>query len=175
MILDLVEANNPVLTQVSQAFDFDNPQMDPQELFENLRDTMCRNNGVGLSAPQVGISLRVFVIGNPGDPDSVIPVFNPKIVDFQSNTITIEEGCLTFPGLYVKVKRPNVIRARYTTHSNVTDTIKFDGYTARAFQHEYDHLDGKLYLSRANRYHLDKAKKQKVKMDKLRERNAGKY
>jgi len=175
MILDLVSQNDEVLNRVAEPFNFENPQMDPVELFENLRDTMCHNNGVGLSAPQVGISLRVFVVGNPADVGSVIPVFNPKIVDYVGELSTIEEGCLTFPGLYVKVRRPETIRVRYTTQENVTDTIKFDGYTARVFQHEYDHLDGILYTSRANRYHLEKAQKQKSKMDKLRAKNVGKY
>jgi|SRR5210317_1391757 peptide deformylase len=175
MILNLVTPNDSVLKQVAEPFNFDNPQMDPTELFHNLRDTMCQNNGIGLAAPQVGIPLRVFVIGNPADPDSAIPVFNPKIVDFSELTVPDEEGCLTFPGLYIRIKRSRTIRARYTTHENVTDTIKFDGLTARAFQHEYDHLDGVLYLNRANRYHIDRAKRQKSKMDKLRAKNVGRY
>ena len=175
MIKELVEKNHKVLKQVADRFDFDNPQIDPTELYHTLRDTMCENNGIGLAAPQIGIPLRVFVIGNPGDPETVIPVFNPKIVDASKEFMTEEEGCLTFAGLYIRIKRSRTIRARYTTHEGVTDTIKFDGMTARAFQHEYDHLDGVLYTSRANRYHLDKAKKQKLKMDKLRMKNAGKW
>lgn len=175
MIKELVKSNHEILKQVAEPFNFENPQMDPVELFHNLRDTMCENKGVGLAAPQIGIPLRVFVIGNPGDPDNVIPVFNPKIVDFSEEVSSQEEGCLTFPALYIKVKRSRVIRARYTTQENITDTIKFDGLTARAFQHEYDHLNGVLYLNRANRYHIDKGKKQKAKMEKLRMKNAGRY
>jgi len=170
MILDLIDGKSPELTQESTPFDFDGV-FDATELFENLKETMIEHRGVGLSAVQCGIPLRVFVLGNWNDPDTVMSVFNPRIVD-QSKEMTVEEeGCLTFPGLYVKVKRHDWIRVRYTTHEGVTDTIKLGGMTARIFQHEMDHLNGILYTRKANRYHLEQAQKQKKKLDKLRRNN----
>jgi peptide deformylase len=169
MIYNLVEQTDPVLHNPTAAFDFDNPQIDPVELFENLKETMIANRGYGLSAPQVGIPLSVFVIGHPDDPNNIFPVFNPKIVDFDG-VVDEEEGCLTYPGLFIKMKRPATIRARYTTHLGVTDTIKFGGFTSRAFQHEYDHVIGKVFTKRATGLQLDRAKKQKKKLDKLRQK-----
>jgi len=170
MILDLIDGKSPELTQESTPFDFDGA-FDATELFQNLKETMIEHRGVGLSAVQCGIPLRVFVLGNWNDPDTVMSVFNPRIVD-QSKEMTVEEeGCLTFPGLYVKVKRHDWIRVRYTTHEGVTDTIKLGGMTARIFQHEMDHLNGILYTRKANRYHLEQAQKQKKKLDKLRRNN----
>lgn len=174
MIYNLVQDTDPVLHTPAEKFDFDNPQMDPVELFENLKETMIANRGVGLAAPQVGIPLAVFVVGHPDDPNNVFPVFNPKIVDFDGS-IKEEEGCLSYPGLFIKMERPAIIRARYTTHLNVTDTIKFGGFTARAFQHEYDHILGKVFTKEATSLQLDRAKKQKKKLDKLRRKNFTNY
>jgi peptide deformylase len=171
MILELVEKNHSALVNATQAFDFANPPVDPQELFENLRDTMVANRGVGLAANQVGLPYSVFVVGHPDDPESVFSVFNPKIVDSSEGEVLAEEGCLTFPGLFVKIKRPSVIRVRYTTHTGVTDTIKFEGMTARIFQHEYDHLNGTRHVDRASRFHLEQAERQKKKLDRLRKKN----
>ena len=140
-------------------------------LFDILRAAMCENRGVGLSASQIGIMTRAFVIGNPSDPDNVIAVFNPRIVDTSPEIETYEEGCLSFPVLYLKIKRPVGIRARYTNQHNVTDTMKFTGFTARIFQHEYDHLNGILYTNRATSYHLALAQKQLRSLNKLREKN----
>jgi len=171
MILDLIDSKNSQLAEVSTEFDF-NGKLNATELFENLKETMIEHKGVGLSAIQCGIPVRVFVLGNWNEPDTVMSIFNPRIVD-QSKEITVEEeGCLTFPGLYVKVKRHDWIRVRYTTHEGVTDTIKLGGMTARIFQHEMDHLNGILYTRRANRYHLEQAQKQKKKLDKMRKRHS---
>ena len=140
-------------------------------LFDILRAAMCENRGVGLSASQIGIMTRAFVIGNPSDPDNVIAVFNPRIVDTSPEIETYEEGCLSSPGLYLKIKRAVGIRARYTNQHNVTDTMKFTGFTSRIFQHEYDHLNGILYTNRATSYHLALAQKQLRSLNKLREKN----
>ena len=175
MKYELVSMYDPILYEPTEKFDFDNPQMDPTELFEKLKETMLANRGVGLAAPQVGIPLDVFVVGHPDDPENVFSVFNPKIVDSTGEEIDEEEGCLSFPGLFVKVKRPSKIRMRYSDHSGETDTLVFEGFTARVIQHEYDHLQGLTYTKRAGRLRTEKAKKQKKKLDKLRKNNLTKY
>ena len=168
--LELVEANDRVLHEPTIPFDFDKPPIDPDQLFALLAEMMIEKRGVGLAANQVGLPYSVFVIGDPTNTEGIIPVFNPQILDRSGEQYYAEEGCLTYPGLYVKIKRYNQIRTRYTTNANVTDTIKLTGITSRIFQHEFDHLEGVRFTSRANLYHLDKAKKDLKKMNKMKRR-----
>jgi peptide deformylase len=109
-------------------------------------------------------------MGDPNNPDSIFSVFNPTIVNSEG-TSDMEEGCLSFSGLFVKVKRPAVIRVRFSGHDGYVDTTDFSGYTARVFQHEYDHLQGITFTNRASKIRLDRAIKQKVKLDKIRKKN----
>jgi len=169
--LELVEPNDPVLLEPTMPFDFNKPPIDPDQLFAQLAEIMVENKGMGLAANQVGIPYSVFVVGDPSNPDSVIPVFNPKILTRTGDLYYAEEGCLTYPGLYVKIKRYNQIRTRYTTNANVTDTIKLSGITSRIFQHEYDHLEGVRFTQRATSYHLGKARKTLKQLQKLRKKN----
>jgi len=163
----ILELTNEILKEPTQRFDFSNPPMDPVKLFNDLRDTMVDNKGLGLAANQVGIPYNVFVIGNPHIPESIFSVFNPTIVDYAKSIELGEEGCLSFPNLFVKVKRPTMIKARFSGHNGKVETIKFDGFTARAFQHEFDHLQGTLFTQQASKFHLDRAKHNKKKLDRL--------
>jgi peptide deformylase len=113
-------------------------------------------NGLGLAANQVGVPYRVFAMR--GAPENFV-CFNPRIVQAAAENIILEEGCLSFPGLLVKVKRPKHIRVRFQTPNGDTRTETFIGMTARIFQHELDHLDGRLYFNRANKYHKEIAMK----------------
>ncbi len=154
MILDLVPCNHPILRQPAPKFDFADPLTDPIDLAKNLTETMLANNGIGLSANQCGLPYRVFVIAaNP-----VICCFNPIIVDSSGEHLYMEEGCLSFPGLYVRVKRPRRVKMRYTEPNGNIVTQTFDGITARVAQHEYDHLNGVLHTHRANKIHLERAR-----------------
>lgn len=172
MIIKLVDASNSLLHQECQAFDFENPQIDPHQLVEDLADTMTHNRGVGLSANQVGYNLKVFVMGNPDKPEDVFTVFNPKIVSYGEEVMLAEEGCLSYPGLFIKIKRPNTIRVRFTNAMGYTDTVTLSGLDARVFQHEFDHMMGISHIGRASRFHLEQAKRQQKKLQKLRKRNA---
>lgn len=174
-MIELLKGNDPLLKQACSEFDFENGYtmedgtvLKAKELYELLRDKMIEYHGVGLSASQLGIMTRVFVIGNPGDRDSVIGIFNPIIVDYDEETVVYEEGCVSYPGLFVKIKRPRGIRVRYRGWDGEADTTRYEGYTARVFQHEYDHLNGVTFQSRANRYHLEQAKNFKNKADRKR-------
>lgn len=172
MILNLVSPHDPRLRQPTQRFDFDNPPMDPKELIDNLVETMVAKRGVGLSANQVGLPYSVFVIGHPDVPEDIITVFNPTIVSEDNHIVLAEEGCLSFEGLFVKIKRPESIRARFTNERGETDTIRLSGFTARAFQHEYDHLQGIVFTDIASKYHLDQGRRQQKKLMKLRKQRA---
>lgn len=157
---DLVDSNDPILKQKMERFDFSDPPMDPHEIAHILAQTMIKNDGLGLAANQVGLPYRVFaVVGNP-----ILCCFNPIIVDVSEDQLMMEEGCLSYPNLFVKIKRPQVIRIRYTRPDGVTTTEQYQDLTARVMQHELDHLDGICHLSRANSFHLEQAKKKARKV-----------
>jgi peptide deformylase len=113
-------------------------------------------NGLGLAAVQVGVPYNIFAMR--GNPENFV-CFNPRIVQASEQQIVLEEGCLSYPGLIVKVKRPQHVRVRFQTPNGDTLTKQFTGMTARVFQHEMDHLNGVVYFNRASRYHREKALK----------------
>lgn len=162
MIKEILDRTAPILREEMPAFDFRNPIMDPLQLYTDLAETMRENNGMGLSANQIGVRTRAFVMRG----EEILGVFNPRVVDESSETVILEEGCLSYPNLFVKVKRPKSIKVRFTTPDGQTTTKTFTGMTARVFLHELDHLDGIAHTSRANRYHLDQAKKLVKKLKK---------
>lgn len=151
MILPLVPATDPILREPCEPFIF-GAGVNAQELVENMIETMETMKGLGLAANQVGVPYRVFVtLGEP------FCCFNPRIVDTSDGFKLLEEGCLTYPGLHVKIKRPTAIRIRYQDYTGETHTKKFIGMTARVIQHEMDHLDGVIFYNKASRYHRDAA------------------
>jgi peptide deformylase len=148
------------LTKSAAPFNFKTPPFDPIEFAKDIVHTMYQYNGIGLAANQIGINYRIFALR--GTPENIV-AFNPKIVTFSEETIDMEEGCLSFPGLVVKIKRPRHIRARFQLPNGETVTKQYTGMTARIFQHELDHLDGTLYYNRAPRIIRDKAFKRMKK------------
>ena len=152
----IVKFPNQILTQSTQPFDFSNPFQDPIELSLELMKEMNDNNGIGLAANQIGKPYAVFTM--KGYPDNFV-CFNPKIVNTSDDMVEMEEACLSFPGVVLKIKRPSQVRLRFQMPSGLTDTKTFDGLTARTIQHEIEHLNGELFINKANRYHRDKAMK----------------
>jgi peptide deformylase len=152
--MNLVNRNDPILTGVCNEFDFHNPPFDPTEFAQQLVKNMYDWNGIGLAANQVGVPYRVFAMR--GSPENFV-CFNPKIVTFSNENIVLEEGCLTYNGLIVKIKRPKHIRVRFTMANGETVTRQFTGMSARIFQHELDHLNGIIFYKRANRFHKEQA------------------
>jgi peptide deformylase len=160
MIYNLVDKFDPILKLKVPDFDFSNPPINPEQLFRDMKETMITNRGIGLSCNQCGLPYRMFVFGLYDDPDNIVGCFNPKITSvLGDDVVSLEEGCLSFPGTFVKVKRPESIRVRYTTYNGVTDTIKFNGLSARIFQHELDHLNGFTFRDRVSRLVWDKSQK----------------
>ena len=165
----MLDQKDPMLKVSSQQFDFDvgytlpnGDHLDASDLFDILKTNMIANKVMGLSAIQMGIMSRVFVMGNYDDPSSVMEVLNPKITDFSDNISIMEESCASYPGLFVKIKRPTTIRARYTKVDGEVRTDSFGGLTARVFQHQYDLLDGLNFRDLANKYHLEQAEKKRA-------------
>jgi len=144
---------NEILTRECEDFDFEKDNA--KELAEELVNVMVDNNGIALSAPQIGKNVRVFALNTTPK----IVMFNPKIVWKSENEIYMEEGCLSFPKMMIKIKRPESVRVRYKMPNGQVETRKFSGLTARNILHEMDHLDGVLFTARASKYHLEKAKK----------------
>ena len=155
MNYSLVDPKDPILKSVAEPFDFSNPEIAPLDLAEGLSELMLSYNGLGIAAPQCGIPFRVLVLCG----EELIPIFNPKIVDVSEETVLLEEGCLTYPGLVVKVRRPKKIKVRYAEPNGNVVTKIFDGMTARILQHEIDHLDGICFIDRASMIYKEQALK----------------
>jgi len=167
MIYDLVDEMDPILQEQMPVFDFKDPPIDPVELATNLTETMLKNNGMGLAAPQCGLRYRCFVVAaNP-----VIAVFNPRILDYTKTEelqIKLDEGCLTYPNIFLKVNRPRIIKVRYTMPNGQFTTEQFHGMTSRIFQHEFDHLEGVTMFDHVSRLQADRARtKAKKRLSKL--------
>lgn len=154
--MELVSGSNPILTKECLEFDFSNPPFDPIEFAKDIVKFMLENNGIGLAANQVGVPYRIFAMR--GMPQHFV-CFNPRIVATGEEQVVLEEACLSYPGLVVKVKRPKNIRVRFTMANGETRTEIFHGITARIFQHEMDHLNGIVFYNRANLFHREKALK----------------
>lgn len=154
MELHLVDSTDPALTNPCLTFDFQNPPFDPVDFSRDLLHSLLDHNGIGLAANQVGVPYRIFAMR--GHPENFV-CFNPKVVQPSEQQILLEEGCLTFPGLFVKVKRPQHLRIRWTMPNGETRSDTFTGMSARIIQHEIDHLDGIMFYSRANKFHRDQA------------------
>lgn len=146
--------NNTYLLEECETFNFNDPPFDPIEYAQTLIKFMYDKNGLGLAANQVGTPYRIFAMR--GSPENFV-CYNPKIVERSQREILLEEGCLSYPNLIVKIKRPESIRVRFSTPNGDTLTKQFTGMTARVFQHEYDHLDGVRFYDKANRFHRDQA------------------
>lgn len=142
------------LLEKCEDFDFKDPPFDPIDFARNLVKFMHENNALGLAANQVGVPYRIFAMR--GHPENFV-CYNPKIVQESQQTVTLEEGCLSYPELIVKIKRPEFVRVRFTAPNGDTMTKQFIGMSARVFQHEYDHLEGVRFYDRANKFHRDKA------------------
>jgi len=112
----------------------------------DMFDALKRGKGLGLAAPQVDRSIRVFVTDVEGDKPRVF--VNPEIVLTSQELVLIEEGCLSLPGLYQKVERPEAIRMQAFTEKGRPFTVEAEGMLARVLLHEYDHLDGILFIDR---------------------------
>ena len=134
-------------------FDFKNPQIDPVDLSQSLVSLMRKEMGYGLAANQVGLPLKMFVL----DGEPAYAVFNPRITYYGSEEILLEEGCLSYPGLALKIKRPRFIRVRFRDPYGDHVTKQFDGITARVFQHEFDHINGVDFTQKVSKLKRDMA------------------
>lgn len=159
----IVEFPNSILREKIPVFDFDNKDIDTVQLEKDLLDTMYANNGMGLSANQVGLRYRVFVMGHKDNPQLGQAFFNPEVMANTENIDDLPEGCLSFPNIYVKVKRPSAIKARWQNAHGEWQEGEFRGYDCKCFLHELDHLEGITFKDRVGSVKWAMANKRKKK------------
>ena len=116
--------------------------LDRHHLSRVLIDNMIHHNGIGISANQIGIWERAFAMVRDLENNEVMVCFNPRIVKSYTEEVEMEEGCLSYPELFLKIKRPDKIVVKYEDENKKSHKIKLQGLASRVFQHEYDHMEG---------------------------------
>ena len=175
MILPIYIYGQPVLRKVAEDIPTDYPDLD--QLLQNMRETLAESEGIGLAAPQIGKPIRVVIVDldplsddMPEYKDFRKSYINPHIIEYDDEkTNTMEEGCLSLPGIHEKVTRPTRIRVKWLDEQMQPHEEWVDGYLARVMQHEFDHLDGKMFVDR-----VSPLRKQLIK-SKLRALLQGRY
>ena len=154
---------------------------DRKELSEEMFKSMARYGGIGLSANQVGLPFNMFVLGNHLSLENGLKMacFNPMIVSTSEETIMMKEGCLTYPFLFLSIKRPRKCVVKYTDENGDLKEGNLDGMISRIFQHEYEHMLGRNFTEHVSKFKLkraeEKAKKQFKIWQKQMEARHGKY
>ena len=160
----LVLEKDPILKKNCEDFDFSSD--DSEKLAKQLSTDMVNHEGIGLAAPQIGVLKRAFIIG---DMSGILPCFNPEIVSYSEDEDWLTEGCLSFPGLYIKIKRPTSIDVKFQDLDGTFRDMKLEGIIARCYQHELDHLNGVTFQLKAGHIALQMAKKRRKKILKRHE------
>ena len=168
---DLVLEDDPILRKRCQSFDFDNPQEDPRMLTAELIEAMYKYEGLGLSACQIGMDLKVFSMIYDNKP---IICFNPRITEYSEETTYMKEGCLSFPGLWFSIQRHYGVSVTFAKADGTNMSATFVQLAAKVFQHEYDHMLGKLYLEYASDYMVRNARKKQILWQRKRKNNGHK-
>jgi peptide deformylase len=164
--MKLVKSTDPILSKELADVDLKNPGFDPKELKEKMVELMVSKRGLGLSACQVGLDYKVFIIGE--NKENCMMFINPEVISVSEETELDVEGCLSFPDMFVKMARPNLVEAKWYDEEMKEQSGSFEGYTARCFLHEFDHLYGVLYKDKVSRLKWDRAKQKKDKITKQR-------
>ena len=139
MIKSLIKPEDPILHNKIKKCSYN---LDRSKLSYILNENMIHYNGVGLSANQIGIKERVFVMMYDMDTQETITCFNPKIIKESKEIVTMEEGCLSYPELFLDIPRPSSVVVKYEDEGKKIHKERLIGFIARIFQHEYDHMEG---------------------------------
>ena len=151
MILPIYTYGQQVLREESEPVDKDYPGL--SQLIDDMFETMNKADGIGLAAPQVGLPIRLFVADadaiakdHPECKDFKRVMINPEIIEKDDKLVSLEEGCLSFPGIHEKVPRSSTIKVRYEDKDRILKEEILEGFAARVIQHEYEHLDGNVFI-----------------------------
>ena len=164
--IDLLPEDHPVLHQEPLTWIFDPPQADPKFMYTIMLENMVYHHGLGLSANQIGMPVKVFAM-RVDESDNTIVCFNPEILEESEEMVMMSEGCLSYPFLYLKKRRPKELSVRYqNVDGDFIDTY-FGELAARVFHHEMDLMKGKTFLDGVSKISLQFAiKKQKLLLKK---------
>ena len=138
-VKELVEPEHQLFHHRIQSCSYN---LDRHHLSRVLIDNMINHEGIGISANQIGIWERAFAMVRDLENNEVMVCFNPRIIKSYSEEVEMEEGCLSYPELFLKIKRPDKIIVKYEDEDKKTHKIKLQGLASRVFQHEYDHMEG---------------------------------
>ena len=142
-VLDILKVPHPTLTRVMPPFNWQQPIRDPIELARDLRDTMLAADAMSLSAPQVGIETRCFVMLLGTKDNGWLALFNPTVTETSKATTTADERCRSLPGEAHRIARPQRLTVLFENEEGQTCGTNFENYAAHIVAHELDHLDGK--------------------------------
>ena len=145
-IKELVEPEHQLFHHRIQSCSYN---LDRHHLSRVLIDNMIHHEGIGISANQIGIWERAFAMIRDIEHNKIIVCFNPRIVKSYTEEVEMEEGCLSYPDLFLKVKRPDKIVVKYEDEDKKTHKMKLQGLASRVFQHEYDHMEGIDFTQRS--------------------------
>ena len=145
MILKLTPNTHPILHERVKPC---SKNLDRREISRILKENMFHYEGIGLSANQIGISERVFIMMLNMETEETITCFNPRIIKRYDDNVWCEEGCLSFPDEIINVERPDRIIVKYEDEDRKDHKIKLSGMAARVFLHEFDHLEGIVFTQR---------------------------
>lgn len=170
-LYDLVDKSDDVLKKPCAPFDFSNPPVDPKFLSVSLAETMIKKGGIGLAANQVGIPYRVFsmaLVSGVTDTTKVetITLFNPVVLGVSKHNLEENEGCLTYPNLYLKVPRPAWVKVQYQMFNGQSVTGQFQYVDARCILHEIEHLDGIVFTTKVGSVKLQMAEQRAKKLQR---------
>ncbi len=153
---------NDFLSKQVKSVDLENPEFDPKELKAEMVDLMLSKDGIGLAANQIGLDASVFIMGDSKSNSSIC--INPTVLQYTETVETEVEGCLSFPGVYLKIKRPKEILAEFYDENLEKQTTKISGYSARCYLHELDHILGITFKDRVSKLKWDMAQRKSKKL-----------
>ena len=176
MLLPIIAYGHPVLKRKAEVINKDYPKL--LELINDMFETMYNANGVGIAAPQIGLSVRLFIVDtNPFSEDESLSdeersqlksfkkiFINPKILDQNGDEWSFEEGCLSIPNIRESVFRQESIKIQYFDENFTQYIESYDGLLARVIQHEYDHIEGILFTDKLSSFKKQLLKKKLLKI-----------
>ena len=154
-ISKLLEPNNILLRTTMELSE----DCDREKVKQDLIDSMEHYQGVGLSANQIGIPERVFIMYEDVNTRKILTCFNPKILELSKEQILMDEGCLTFPFVFLTISRPRKVTVKYEDENGDLKEGHLDGMISRIFQHEYDHMEGTDFTHKVSRLKIERAMK----------------
>mgnify|MGYP001488781623 FL=1 len=162
-VFKLIESTHPLLKlPIEKCSD----EIDRNKVKEDLIDSMQSYQGIGLSANQIGIMERVFVMYSNVKEREIIACFNPQILTISKKKVLMDEGCLSYPGLWLKVSRPDGVEVSYEDENGELHKKAMFGLECRVFQHEYDHMEGTDFTQKVSNLKLNMALKRLEKVKK---------